>query len=389
MANRWGVLGLLFLVRTTMAFQFESVAAISPVLQRDFGVGLGEIGTLIGLYLLPGVVIALPGGAIGRVLGDKRTVLVACSVMFAGNVVMALSDAWTAQMAGRLLSGTGGVILNIITTKMVADWFAQNEISTAMALFLNSWPFGIAIALLALPPLGVAEGYRTVFFLAADLVGAAGLLFGLAYKDRAFESFTRKSSRMAGPTILLVAIAGLIWGLFNASVAMIFSFGINVMVEQGWTITASGSIVSLVLWLTIFMVPLGGFTADRVGSKGLVITISTLIAAVLLLAASRTSYPVAVLIAFGLVGAFPAGAMMSLPASVLKPQTRIGGMAIFYTLFYITMAIGPVIAGWLAGYTGRAATAFDFGAALLLACPILLLLFTWVRQSAAIAEIAI
>jgi len=63
MANRWGVLGLLFLVRTTMAFQFESVAAISPVLQRDFGVGLGEIGTLIGLYLLPGVVIALPGGA--------------------------------------------------------------------------------------------------------------------------------------------------------------------------------------------------------------------------------------------------------------------------------------------------------------------------------------
>ena len=53
------------------------------------------------------------------------------------------------------------------------------------------------------------------------------------------------------------------------------------------------------------------------------------------------------------------------------------------------MAIGPVIAGWLAGYTGRAATAFDFGAALLLACPILLLLFTWMRQSAAIAEIAI
>ncbi len=221
------------------------------------------------------------------------------------------------------------------------------------------------------------------------MVGAAGLLFGLAYKDRAFERFTRESSRMAGPTILLVAIAGLIWGLFNASVAMIFSFGINVMVEQGWTITAGGSIVSLVLWLTIFMVPLGGLTADRVGSKGLVITISTLIAAVLLLAASRTSYPVAVLIAFGLVGAFPAGAMMSLPASVLKPQTRIGGMAIFYTLFYITMAIGPVIAGWLAGYTGRAATAFDFGAALLLACPILLLLFTWVRQSAAIAEIAV
>ncbi len=389
MQNRWGVLGLLFLVRTTMAFQFEAVAAISPVLQRDFGVGLGEIGTLIGLYLLPGVVIALPGGAMGRMLGDRRSVLVACSIMFLGNTIMAFSDVWAVQVAARVLSGTGGVILNVITSKMVADWFTQREMSTAMALFLNSWPFGIAVALLVLPPLGVADGYRTVFLLAADIVGAAALLFGFAYKDQIVESPTRETSRMGGPTILLVTIAGLIWGLFNTSVAMIFSFGINVMVEQGWTITAGASLVSLILWLTIFMVPLGGFAADRIGNKGLVITVTTLAAAVLLLAASRTAYPVAVLIGFGLIGAFPAGAMMSLPASVLKPHTRVGGMAVFYTIFYITMTIGPVIAGGLASYTGRAATAFDFGAALLLLCPVLVFAFTWLRQSSAAPEIAL
>ncbi len=389
MQNRWGVLGLLFLVRTTMAFQFEAVAAISPVLQRDFGVGLGEIGTLIGLYLLPGVVIALPGGAIGKVLGDKRSVLIACSIMFLGNTIMAFSDVWAVQIGGRLLSGTGGVILNVITSKMVADWFAQREMSTAMALFLNSWPFGIAVALLVLPPLGISEGYRTVFLLAADIVGAAALLFGFAYRDQVVESLTRETSRMAKPTVLLVTIAGLIWGLFNTSVAMIFSFGINVMVEQGWTITAGGSLVSLILWLTIFMVPLGGLAADRIGNKALVITVTTLAAAVLLLAASRTAYPVAVLIGFGLIGAFPAGAMMSLPASVLKPHTRVGGMAVFYTNFYITMTIGPVIAGGLASYTGRAATAFDFGAALLLACPVLVFAFTWLRQSSAAPEIAL
>jgi MFS family permease len=389
MQNRWGVLGLLFLVRTTMAFQFEAVAAISPVLQRDFGVGLGEIGTLIGLYLLPGVVIALPGGAVGRLLGDRRSVLVACSIMFLGNTIMAFSDVWAVQIAARLLSGSGGVILNVITSKMVADWFAQREMSTAMALFLNSWPFGIAVALLVLPPLGIAEGYRTVFLLAADIVGAAALLFGFAYKDRVVESPTRETSRMARPTIILVTIAGLIWGLFNTSVAMIFSFGINVMVEQGWTITAAGSLVSLILWVTIFMVPLGGFAADRIGNKGLVITVTTVAAAVLLLAASRTGYRVAVLIAFGVIGAFPAGAMMSLPASVLKPHTRVGGMAVFYTIFYITMGIGPVIAGALASYTGRAATAFDFGAALLLACPALVFAFTWLRQSSPAPEIAL
>ena len=100
-------LGLLFLVRTTMAFQFESVAAIGPVLQREFNVGLPDIGMLIGLYLLPGVVIALPGGAIGRALGDKRTVLVGCAIMFIGNVIMAFTVVWAVQVGGRLLTGVG------------------------------------------------------------------------------------------------------------------------------------------------------------------------------------------------------------------------------------------------------------------------------------------
>jgi MFS family permease len=91
---------------------------------------------LIGLYLLPGVVIALPGGALGKALGDKRAVLVGCSIMFVGNVIMAYSDLWSAQIAGRLLTGVGGVVVNVITSKMVVDWFAEREISTAMALFL-------------------------------------------------------------------------------------------------------------------------------------------------------------------------------------------------------------------------------------------------------------
>lgn len=372
-----------------MAFQFESVAAIGPVLQREFNVGLADIGVLIGLYLLPGVVIALPGGAIGRALGDKRTVLLGCFVMFIGNVIMAWSDMWAAQIGGRLLTGVGGVVLNVITSKMVADWFAEGEISTAMALFLNSWPFGIAVALLALPSLGVAEGYRTVFLLAADLVGASALLLFFAYKDRPPEGASGQSSRMERPTIVLIILAGLIWGLFNAAIAMLFSFGISALMEQGWAITSSGSAVSLVLWLTIFTVPLGGLMADRTKAKGLLITISTLLAAVLMFAASRTTYTLATLIGFGLICGLPAGAMMALPASVLKPQTRAGGMGVFFTVFYLAMSLGPVIAGRLAGHTGRAATALDFGAALLVACPFVLGLFMFLRDAALSNEIVV
>jgi predicted MFS family arabinose efflux permease len=60
MALRWRVLVLLFAIRTTMAFQFQTVGALGPLVRADFGVGLADLGLLIGLYLSPGIVLALP-----------------------------------------------------------------------------------------------------------------------------------------------------------------------------------------------------------------------------------------------------------------------------------------------------------------------------------------
>ena len=79
--------------------------------------------------------------------------------------------------------------------------------------------------------------------------------------------------------------------------------------------------------------------------------------------------------ALGLVSGQPAGPIMSLPAKVLQPATRAIGMGLFFTMFYAAMMLGPVVAGSLAKWTGSAATAFDFGAAAILICPLLLLAF--------------
>ena len=104
MRNRWSILALLFVIRTTMAFQFQSVAAVAPLLEGAFGVGLDDIGVLIGLYFAPGVALALPGGAIGRRFGDKITVLGGLALMLAGGVAMTLSELWSGQIAGRLVA---------------------------------------------------------------------------------------------------------------------------------------------------------------------------------------------------------------------------------------------------------------------------------------------
>ena len=387
MRNRWGILAVLFLVRLTMAFQFQSVAAVAPLLGSEFGVSLADIGILIGLYFTPGVALALPGGAIGQRFGDKTTVLGALLLMLIGNLAMAYSDSWTGQIAGRLVGGAGGVLLNVQMTKMVADWFAGKEIATAMAIFVNSWPAGIALSLLTLPLIGTAYGVSAVYLAVAALIGLGLVLLAAAYRPPANSvTAAATSAGLDRNSAIAVIAAGLIWGLYNVGFAMIFSFGPSMLVERGWSISAAGSIISIVLWVAVVSVPLGGFVADRSGRPELILVAGCIVFAMLMVALPRSGAVVLTVAALGLICGQPAGPILSLPARVLQPATRAIGMGVFYTVYYAAMMLGPAVGGACAKWAGSADAAFDFGAAVLLACPVLLWGFN--RIPAAVPKVA-
>jgi len=373
--NRWAILAILFFVRLTIAFQFQTVAAVAPLLEKTFGVGLADIGLLIGLYFTPGVVLALPGGAIGRSLGDKPTTIAALLLMTAGSLVMATTDIWGWQMAGRLASGVGGVLLTVQLTKMATDWFAGKEIATAMAIFVNSWPAGLGISLLVLPALGTAYGAGAVFLAAAALTATGIVLIAFYQPPPGAAAGPAGSARLDPLALAAVIVAGLIWGLYNVGFAMIFSFGPSLLVERGWSIAAAGSAISLVMWLSVISVPAGGFLADRFKRPFMLAIAASIAVAALLAWLTRTDAVLTILVLIGLIGGHPAGPIMSLAARVLAPETRAIGMGVFYTVFYAAMMLGPAVAGRLAKSTGTAAVALDLGALTVLACPPLMWLF--------------
>jgi MFS family permease len=373
--NRWGILAILFVVRLTIAFQFQSVAAVAPLLQQSFGVGLADIGILIGLYFTPGIVLALPGGAIGRTLGDKPTTIVALLLMTAGSLVMATTDVWGWQMAGRLASGAGGVLLTVQLTKMGTDWFAGKEIATAMAIFVNSWPAGVAISLLVLPAIGTAYGAGAVFLVAGALTAIGIVLITFYQAPPGATASAAGSGRLDPLALLAVIVAGAIWGLYNVGFAMIFSFGPSLLAERGWSIAAAGSAISLVMWLSVISVPAGGYLADRFKRPFVLAIVASLVVAGLLAWLTRSDAVITILVLIGLIGGHPAGPIMSLTARVLVRETRAIGMGVFYTLFYAAMMLGPAIAGRLAKSAGTAAVALDLGVLTVLACPPLMWLF--------------
>jgi MFS family permease len=179
----WAALAILFTVRLAMAFQYQTAAALGPLVMERHGVGIADLGILVAIYLSPGIAVALPGGTIAKQYGDRRIVTLGLLMMVAGGAVMWRSEAWPLQTGGRLMAGTGGVLLNVMMTKMVTDWFAHGRLATAMGIFVNSWPVGIALALLVLPPIAAIGGLVLALGVSAAVTAVGLGLFLTTYRD--------------------------------------------------------------------------------------------------------------------------------------------------------------------------------------------------------------
>src|SRR5204863_7369517 len=143
LGSRWFALVLSLLARVSMAVQFQSIAPVGPPLVADLTLSYAELGLLIGLYLLPGAALALPGGLLGHRFGNRPVVLSALGLMVGGGLGTAASHSLWMAGAGRLVRGAGGVLLSLVVAKMTAGWFAGKEISPAVGVMLTGWPLGL------------------------------------------------------------------------------------------------------------------------------------------------------------------------------------------------------------------------------------------------------
>lgn len=366
--SKWTILAALFFARAGMGFQYQTVASSVVPLRGELGLSMDQIGVLIGVYFLLGIPLALPGGAIGARFGSKRAVLAGLLLMAIGGVLAAQTLSFGGQVAARVLAGSGGVMLNVMMSKMVVDLFDATELATAMGVFVSSWTFGVAVALVSIPSLTVLVGLPGVL-----ITGAGWALLGFGLVALVYPATRGAPSAAAGAmqaprgaALRAVILAGMVWGLFNAGFATIFGFGPAALIEGGASNANAGFLISLVLWTTLLSVPLGGLIADRAVSPRVLIFVSPACAALVMIVAPGLSYPALGFILLGLIIGIPAGPIMALPSQVLAPERRAVGMGVFFTVFYLVMVLAPVVAGWISAYFGAARAGYDASAVYML-----------------------
>ncbi len=350
-----------------MAFQFQSIAALSPLIIESLALTLVDIGLLMGLYLGPGVIVATLGGSVATWFGDKRTVFASLLLMVIGGSMVAYAQTLGMAIAGRVVSGVGGVVINVLMTKMVIDWFAGHRLSTALAIFISSWPLGIALSLLVLPVLAEVGGLDLAWNGLMLLTVAALVLFGVFYRTPAGAQSGDSKIRMASLPWGPLAYAGLLWGLYNAAFAMVFGFGPLILIERGLTNTAASSATSLYMLIATLAIPLGGWMADRTG-RGNTIVCASLVGGVVFFPALLylpVSYITLAFCVGGLVIGLAPGPIVSMPGYILPPQARAFGTGVFYSIYYVLMMIAPPLAGAIADRLENVNSTFVLGSVLM------------------------
>jgi MFS family permease len=374
MGNRWVALALVFLTRTSMGFQFQAVAAVAPLMIADLGLSYAQFGWLFGLYLLPGAVVALPGGALGQRFGDRRMVVAGLALMVVGGVLTGGAGGFAMAVVGRVVGGIGAVVMNILLAKIVAEWFAGKELSTAMAVMLTSWPVGLGLAASTLGAVAAGSSWRTAVTATAAFA-AVGLVLMLLCRDAPRAAAGGARTALRGRDLWRSISAGFAWGCFNASIVVIVAFGPGLLIARGAALGDAGRVVSLAIWVTMLSVPLGGLVTDRLGRPTLLIVTGSLAAAATMLLIPVLAHALLAFCLVGLVIGAPPGGLMALLPRALPPERLATGLGVFYTVFYVMMALTQPAAGLVRDVVGDPSAPIVFAAVVMAATVVGLAIF--------------
>jgi MFS family permease len=387
--TRWTILLLLVAARAGLGLQFQAMGSVGDEVSVAFGLDHAGVGLLIGLFMLPGLFLALPAGFLGRYAGDRALAGGGLVLLSAGGIVSGLADGALAIGAGRIIAGIGFLVTTLYFTKMVADWFDGREIATAMSALAMAWPLGIAVGQIGHAWLSQTHGWSAPFVAASGYCAVAALAVLVAYRTPIRDvpqmparlSLTRREWT-------LILLAGTAWALFNAGYIVYLSFAPQMLQAHGLPAITAAAIISVASWVMIASGVLCGSFSDRFGGRGVILTVAMTASAFALVLITVPGAGMVGSLLLGLVGMAPAGIIMAMAGAALPPETRAFGMGVFFTIYHVATTSAPALAGGVRDMTEAPAAPLILGAVFFLSVIPVVLAYGRVQRSATSGAVA-
>ncbi|MBW2410855.1 MAG: MFS transporter [Deltaproteobacteria bacterium] len=356
-AYRWTILGLGTFCILTFGVIFQSIPPLIGILVEALHISYAQAGALMGLFILPGIFLSLPGGMLTDRFGPLKAVIASLLSLALGTAIVALSGSYWLMAFGRLIAGAGATVLLVVAPKIVASWFYDREIGLAMGVFNISMPLGTILSLNFMGAIAFRFNWKASIWV-SFAVGVATIgLFLLLYRSKSTGGEVKPETaglvaavKKAGGSAWLV---GLSWGLFNAGLISFFTYAPDYFISRGESVARAGLLASYPMWGSIVLAPVVGLLIDRLGHKWVFVAAGCGGTAVLLYLIPGFNQHAAFLsICIGVFVAILTPAIFSLPAELLPESVMGFGFGILGTCAGIGMAVGPYVVGSLRDATG-------------------------------------
>ena len=361
--RRWALVAAIALARVGFGYQFQSLASLAPELLDRFGLGYAALGGLIGLYMAPGILVALPGGLLGRRYGERLVVGAGLLLMTLGSLLAAGAGGPPGIGAGRALAGAGAVMLVVMQGKMIGDRFPGAAFLPVMGLIVGAFPVGVGLVESTHGPVVRALGWPGMFLVGAGISALALILF-LASSERPRPGAGTAWALPSRHECALVAVAGIAWTAYNAGYYGFLSLHAvpdGVARPPAGPAGAGADLRHLVLNLPATV--LGGALAARFGNRPVFMT-ETLAGIVAVAGPAALDWPLLWGVLFGTAASIHAGVIIGIGTLSARPENRAVGMGIFYAMYYAGGALLPAMCGRAADLAGTPAGALVAAAAL-------------------------
>ncbi|HYO41989.1 MAG TPA: MFS transporter [Candidatus Limnocylindrales bacterium] len=352
----WLILGVVLFGSVAAVIAQFAAPPLMPLLMEAFGIDLAQASTLMSVFSVTGLVLALPAGVILGRFGPVVTGVVALGSVVAGSAMGAVAPDYTILLFSRLVQGVGMGLIGVTAPAIVAATFAPERRGTPMGIWATWVPLGGLIMYNVAPVLAATGGWQAAWWFAGAVALVAGVLWVVVLA--AWLPPRPAPGAGPGPIPLRTALAGRdIWllaaafGMFAVAMGGFNTFLPTFLASEGGYELAAASRTSSVVLLGSLLGSLGsGLLSDRIGSRRRVYTGAALVLAVLwvLPYIVDPAFVPVLLLAIGLgSGALPAAIFASAPEAMRDRRAAGAGMAALMVGQNGGMVVGPVMFGAL------------------------------------------
>lgn len=352
----WVILVVVYLASMAAPLNQFKVPPVMGTLMQSYGMSMATAGTLMSIFALIGVVLALPSGFIMGRIGVKNAGLAALLCLMAGGALGAVAGNLPVLMASRVLEGVGMCLMSIVAPTALATWFPPHKHGLALGVWGTWVPIGSTVAFAIGPTIAAASGWTGVAWASFGYTTALFVAFLLLFR---MPKAAGAAAAEAAPAPQGVGMGGVLrqrdpWFL-AISFACFMMITISLMTflpayfaGTGLDQAAAAGKTTIYIVVNMIAIFVGGVLSDKIGRKKCIVIPYVLMGGLMAFFFLPGDGIMFTMIAVSFLGGLAVTPTFSAAPMLVAPADAGHAMAILALGQNAGMAIGPFLFGMFA-----------------------------------------